>query len=64
MRKNSQESRLIRDFAKKARRIVDRIAKNRDDLRSLLSEYTEILESTEDAHDEFERALDTLSQFA
>lgn len=50
-------------FTRKAKRIVARIAKSRDELRDLVYEYTSILESADEAHDCFEDGLDRLSQY-
>lgn len=50
-------------FDKQAKDIIERIAKERDRLRALLSEYEDILQSADNANDDFEEALDRLSQF-
>ena len=43
--------------------IVKRIAKERDALRRVVDEYQEMLESVECASDDFQAALDTISQY-
>lgn len=59
----SESSLLIAAFIAEAKPIADRIASDRDKLRDLLSDYKSILESVEDAHDDFESVIETLSQY-
>jgi bacterioferritin (cytochrome b1) len=49
-------------FIKKLKGHVEVIAKNRDAIRDLISEFEEICENCDEAIDELESALDTLSQ--
>lgn len=49
-------------FVKEARAIVKRMAADRDKLRELISEYTEVIESVDSVQDDLERALDTISE--
>jgi ABC-type transporter Mla subunit MlaD len=63
-RKSDSEKLLVeRDaFVKKARAIVDRMAKARDELRALVEEYESVLEYMDDSIEDFDRVLDHLSE--
>ena len=52
----------LKDFHAKAKKLITEIAAKRDELRSLIADYEDILERTDDAHEQFESALDTLSE--
>ena len=58
----AETKRVLKAFHKKAKVIVDRIGKDRDELRTLVEDYTDILQTVDDAHEGFDSALDTLSQ--
>ncbi len=49
-------------FEAKAKAIVARIAAERDKLRTLVEDYASILQETDEAVDQFENGLDTLSR--
>lgn len=57
-----QEIREIKAFKKKADAIVARIATERDALRQLISDYQDIAESVEQFEEDFESAVDKLSE--
>jgi len=50
------------DFRKQARGIIDTIAKERDKLRKLLDEYSEVLETIEEASELFQDGLELISR--
>jgi len=52
----------LKAFHTAAKAIVKRIADARDDLRNLMSDYADILNSTDGALDEFEGVIDKLSE--
>jgi methyl-accepting chemotaxis protein len=54
--------RAIATFRKEANAIVNEIAKQRDKLRGLVGEYEDILETVDGAEEQWESALDQLSQ--
>jgi ABC-type transporter Mla subunit MlaD len=54
--------RAIATFRKEANAIVKEIAKQRDKLRALVGEYEDILATVDGAEEEWEHALDHLSQ--
>lgn len=49
------------EFKEKLTRAVDRLRKDRDHLRGLLEEYTDVLQVVEDAHEALEFAVETMS---
>lgn len=55
----SEKARLL----KKVTSIVDRIAAQRDELRSLLSDYEDIAAASEEAQENIEHAIELLSQY-
>lgn len=52
----------LRTFKKQAQAIIDRIARDRDELRDLISDYSDILESCDDAARDFESGIESLSR--
>jgi uncharacterized coiled-coil DUF342 family protein len=52
-----------KEFVRKAKPLLNQLSKCRDDLRSLVSEYEEIAESSDEAFDALERAVDSMSRF-
>lgn len=48
---------------RKLERCKERLAKDRDTLRTLMEEYEEILSVSQDAVDDIEHAVETLSQY-
>ena len=52
-----------KEFIKKATVVVEVIKVKRDELRTLVSEYSEVLDSIDGAEREWTAALDTLSQY-
>ena len=58
-----KSGKTVKSFHREAKAILAKIAAERDKLRDLLWEYDSILEDVGSAHDDFERALDTLSQY-
>lgn len=59
----------VKSFEKEAERLIGIISQHRDELRELVSKYSDVLESVEhgaecceDALSDFERAIDRLSE--
>lgn len=62
--KNQKDTTVaLRAFKALVEPIVERIATERDALRKIVDEYQELLESVECASNDFQSALDTISQY-
>lgn len=59
---DAEIKKAARDFAKKAGPIIKRLQKDRDDLRDLVSEYIDILETVNDGIESVNYGVDTISQ--
>lgn len=58
----AKKAKTVAQFKAEAKAIVAKIAAARDELRDLLGQYADILESVEDAERDFESALDRMSE--
>ena len=52
----------LKDFKRRADKIIKKIAANRDELRALAEKYGDILDNTDIAIQGFEEAMDKLSE--
>jgi ABC-type transporter Mla subunit MlaD len=57
------EEKRLKSLAKQLAAVKAKIAANRDVLRTLVSEYEDILETCDRACDDLERAADALSEY-